>query len=350
MRVKIFQAPTAAEAMRLVRRSLGDDAVIVSTKEDGIDGFAITAAVESDFAADAITESIAASPPINVGPGAGPRAEDGGEPELAPALRLTPQGETLIRALAYHGVPTPLAERLYRKADAHGLDDLPGALAHAIEANFKFAPLGPAPRRPCMLVGPAGAGKTVAVAKIATRAVIGGLKVAVMTTDTKRAGGIEQLATFTNVLKLELLCMERGEELGRAVRQAAKTGSVLIDSFGVNPYHDDQLARLGEFIAAADAEPILVLAAGGDAAEQADIARRFADLGVRRLLVTRLDSTRRFGAVLGAADAAGLRFSEAGLSPYIGQGLHALEPRALARMVLRDPDAGELSAEFDKAA
>ena len=44
MRVKIFQAPTAAEAMRLVRRSLGDDAVILSTKEDGIDGFAITSA------------------------------------------------------------------------------------------------------------------------------------------------------------------------------------------------------------------------------------------------------------------------------------------------------------------
>ncbi len=337
MRVKIFQAPTAAEAMRLVRQSLGDEAVILSTKEDGIDGFAITAAIESDIADDAITETIAASAPL-------------GDPELGPELVLTPQGETLIRALAYHGVPTPLAERLYRKADRHGLDDLPGALAGAIDANFKFAPLGPAPQRPCMLVGPAGVGKTVAVAKIATRAVIAGLKVAVMTTDTKRAGGIEQLATFTDVLKLDLLTMDRGEELGRAVLQAAKTGSVLIDSFGVNPYRDDQLARLGEFIAAADAEPVLVLAAGGDPAEQADIARRFADLGVRRLLVSRLDSTRRFGAILSAADAAGLRFSEVGISPYVGQGLHGLDPHSLARLVLRDPDIGDLSAEFDKAA
>lgn len=342
MRVKIFQAPTAAEAMRLVRRSLGDDAVILSTKEDGIDGFAITAAVESDVAEDARTETIATSPPL--------RARADAEFSGDPGLVLTAQGEDLIRALAYHGVPTALAERLYRKAERHGLDDLPGALAAAIDATFKFAPLGLAPRRPCMLVGPAGVGKTVAVAKIATRAIIAGLKVAVMTTDTNRAGGVEQLATFTNVLKLDLLTMDSGEELGRAVLQSAKAGSVVIDSFAIDPYRDDQLARLGNFIAAADAEPVLVLAAGGDAAEQAEIARRFIDLGVHRLLITRLDSTRRFGAVLSAADAAGLRFSEVGISPYIGEGLHGLDPKSLARMVLRDPDLDDFSAAFDKAA
>ncbi len=348
MRMKIFQAPTAAEAMRLVRQSLGDEAVILSTKQDGIAGFAITAAVESDIADDAITRTIATSAPLNAG-AENPELAPGSAPGSAPGLELTPQGEALIRALAYHGVPTALAERIYRKADDIGLDDLPAALSGAIDANFRFAPLGPAPQRPCMLIGPVGVGKTVTVAKIATRAVIAGFKVAVMTTDTDRAGGIEQLATFTNVLKLDLLTMDRSEELGRAVFQAGKTGSVLIDSFGVNPYRNDQLARLGEFITAADAEPILVLAASGDPAEQADIARRFADLGVHRLLLTRLDSTRRFGAALGAADAAGLWFSEVGISPYVGQGLHGLDSNSLARMVLRDPDLGDLSVEFDKA-
>ena len=335
MRVKVFHAPTAAEAMRLVRDGLGDDAVILSTKDDGRDGMAITAAVESDLAEDALTEAIGAAEPLN----------GGGAPDES----LTAEANTLIRALAYHGVPTPLAERLFRSASANGSDALAPSLAGVIDATFNFAPLTAAPQRPCMLVGPAGVGKTVAVAKIATRAVLAGLRVAVMTTDTTRAGGVDQLAVFTNVLKLDLLVIDRGAELGRAVQQAAEAGSVVIDSFGVNPHRDDELATLKDLIGAAGAEPILVLAAGGDPAEQAEVAERFADLGVHRLLITRLDEARRFGGVLGAADAAGLWFSDASISPYVGQGLHGLSPASLARLLLRDPAEGEIIAAFDKA-
>lgn len=59
-----------------------------------------------------------------------------------------------------------------------------------------------------MLIGPPGAGKTLTIAKLATRSTPSGRKVGVITTDTARAGGIDQLAAFTKLLKLKLLAVE----------------------------------------------------------------------------------------------------------------------------------------------
>ena len=49
MRLKTFTAASLPEAMEKVRRSLGDDAVILSSEENGADGQArVTAAVEQE--------------------------------------------------------------------------------------------------------------------------------------------------------------------------------------------------------------------------------------------------------------------------------------------------------------
>ena len=45
MRLKSFYAPTMADAMDLVRSILGDDAIIVATRQEA-DGVRVTAAVE----------------------------------------------------------------------------------------------------------------------------------------------------------------------------------------------------------------------------------------------------------------------------------------------------------------
>ncbi|HCS71331.1 MAG TPA: hypothetical protein DIW51_15315, partial [Rhodospirillaceae bacterium] len=57
---------------------------------------------------------------------------------------------------------------------------------------------------------------------------------------------------------------------------------------------------------AAPAEPVLVLNAGMDALEAADVAMAFGSLGIKRMLVTRTDATGRMGAILAAMESAGL--------------------------------------------
>jgi flagellar biosynthesis protein FlhF len=108
----------------------------------------------------------------------------------------------------------------------------------------------------------------------------------------------------------------------------------LIDSTGVNPYNAADRRELSALLAAAGAEPILVMPAGGDALDAIDQARIFRDLGCSRMAVTRLDLTQRLGSVLAAADAGRLGFAEAGIAPEISNGMIPFNPVVLARRLI----------------
>ncbi len=123
---------------------------------------------------------------------------------------------------------------------------------------------------------------------------------------------------------------------------------MFIDSFAVNPFDGAEIVRLGELIASIDADPVLVLAAGLDAAEAADIAEAFADLGAKRMITTRIDQTRRLGSVLSAAHAGGLAIADAGVTPHVAHGLTALDPVSLARLLCRDPGTPDPDTAYNE--
>ncbi len=312
MRLKTYTAPTTAEAMRLVRDEMGEDAIIVSvTKGDDRDGIRVTAAVEREPEG----EVIAFSGPADIG---------------------RHSSQTIRQILADHGVPEPLIEHLAQAAGKLTVADPVMAFAGALDECFFFAPLSDHKNgQPIMLVGPPGGGKTIATAKLAARSVLAGNPTRVITIDTKRAGGIEQLAAFTRILGLDLEAAEFPSDLADLVAKGGQPVTY-IDSMGTNPFSDAEMDALGAFIGAADAEPILVLPAGGDVRESADIAASFAAAGVRRLLVTRLDMARRLGGILSAADAARLKFCDVSINPNVADGLSPINPVSLARLIMPD--------------
>ena len=120
-------------------------------------------------------------------------------------------------------------------------------------------------------------------------------------------------------------------------------GIVKSRDVGIELPHSEELAPETiidvhrQLIEAADAEPVLVLAAGGDVAEAAEIVGSFAAIGARRMVVTRLDISRRLGAMLVVAEAGPLAFSDVSFSPQVARGLKFLTPQALARLLMRDP-------------
>lgn len=310
MRLKTYSAATVGEAMALVRRELGTDAIIVSTLkgEDG-NGARIVAALE-DRPEDDVPASVPDEAPLDA-------------------------AQTVRQALAYHGTPRRLAERLAAAAAEIGGDDPVLALAGALDHEFVFHPLERDARAlPLMLVGPPGAGKTIVAAKLAARAVLAGRPPNLISTDCKRAGAIGQLAAFARILKLELRPAETIASLIDAVAAGGPEFAVQIDTAGANPFDDDEMAGLQALIAAARAEPVLVLAAGGDAMDSAEVAAAFAQLGCRRMVVTRLDAARRLGSVLAAADAGDLAFAEVSVAPQVASGLALINPMSLARLML----------------
>ena len=92
------------------------------------------------------------------------------------------------------------------------------------------------------------------------------------------------------------------------------------------------------FLEAAAVDPVLVLAAGGDALETIEIAKAFRALGAKRLLLTRVDTSRRYGGLLGAAHDTEMAFCDISETAKVAAGLKALAPVALAQMILPQLD------------
>ena len=313
-----------AEAMNLVRQELGEDAIIVSTQRssDG-QGVRITAALEAPDGDENITRALA------------------GE-------NTTPFSEGVREALTYHGVPARLIEKMVMTARSVEVGSPTMACAAALEGHFDFAPLPErkAPR-PFMLVGPPGSGKTITVAKLAARARLAGRPVGVITIDTIRAGAVEQLTAFTKILEVEIHQVRGTDTLPHVVATMIENYDlVFIDSPGLNPFSHHDMNYLKALTHSADIEPILVLAAGGDTGEAADIGESFSACGATRVLATRLDMTRRLGSILAAADAGQLMFSEVSINPHVATGLCAINPVSMARMIL-PPDKDLQPAHFE---
>ncbi len=315
MRLKTFVAANTNEALAQVREEMGGEAIVVSTHQD----------------ANGQSSQVVAA--LEDAPSSDLEAEESQVHELV--RDEADVAQTIRQVLRYHGVPDPLTERLVRSACALDAENATLAFAGAIDTSFRFSPLSEQTiARPLMLVGPPGSGKTITVAKLAARGVLGGNKVGVITTDISRAGAKEQLSAFTRILKLDLQCVATARELREVTETLADCDQIYIDTAGANPYSEKDMQLLEDMITAVDAEPVLVLAAGCDALEAAETAAAFSQECVERLIVTRLDLSRRLGAVLTAADAGNLSFSDVSVTPQVADGLSPINPVSLARIIM----------------
>jgi len=307
-----------SDAIRLVRDALGDDAVIISTREDP-DGVRVTAVVE-DGAAPSDRRSVA---PEAVEPAIGVPKHVADE--VGDALRRT-------------GITPEIIERIQHAMERLNADEAQVALAAALATVFRFDPL-PEGRIPTAmaLVGPPGVGKTLTIAKLCARAVMANRTVGLVTTDTVRAGGVEQLSGFARLLQTKLITVEDAASLADALSVHKDCDQVWIDTAGRNPFDDSDMEELAGYLRAVPIEPVLVLPAGGDAAEAVEIAQQFRKLGAKRLLPTRTDISRRFGGLLAAAGGAQIAFCGLSTTARVHDGLQPLSPAALAALILSHP-------------
>lgn len=318
MRLKSFYAKTMTEAMQMVRDTLGEDAVIVATREErGGRAVRVTAAIEPSFE---FTDDI---------------ASDDGWLQYDDEMDEAAVAEEITDALLNHAVPEAVMDQILSCASVLGETNPAAAMTAALEHIFMYKPL-PQRRssRAFMMVGAPGSGKTLAAAKLATRGVMNDMNIGVVSTDTSRAGGIEQLEAFTKLLNIDLKRAGSDMDLPHILDDMRNYDQVIIDSSGVNPFDQDHIKQLAKLIDTANIEPVLVMPAGCDAEECGEMARAFATIGVQSMVSTRIDIARRLGSIVNAAYEGKLAFADVSNTPKVADGLIEITPESLARLLM----------------
>ena len=314
MRIKNFMAPDMPTALVQVREELGADAVIISQEKNAGGQIELTAAVED---ADEISFDC----------------------ENKVETRWKYDDEKLQESLDYHGALDIVKERILARcrtiSAAENLTDEQTLLTRCFGQMFNFHNLLDCRQPVKMFMGVPGAGKSTVIAKAATQAKLQRLSACIVSTDNVRAGANSQLQAFADILETDFRCVKTPRGLYDMVEEARqKYALVLIDTPGINPFLPEEVAKVSLFTEAVRADMILLMDAGKNTFDAVEIADIFAEIGARFLLPTRLDLTRRIGAILSVAACCELDFCSASVSSSIAKGLSPIDGEALAKLVL----------------
>lgn len=319
--------------MAELRSTLGSGAIILNSESASNGVVTLRAAVEHEGAQDQSQYASGWS---------GADDYDSGETDSALGA--------IEQALAFHRAPPPVNTLLLQTVEAMLGDDPVQALAAALETRYSFSPLPTSLVRPVLLIGPAGAGKTITAAKLAARSILAGRKAALITTDLLRTGGAEQLAAYAATMNVPCHRAADGARLAELIEAQDPAASCIIDSCGASPYNLTELNSLKKFVMAIDCDPIVVLPAGCDSVEMCEMVNIYSGLGARGLIVTKLDASRRLGCIIGALETAAMILHHVSITPYIANGLAPVTAVTLARLLLEDPAEHESFSDLELAA
>ncbi|OUS03208.1 flagellar biosynthesis protein FlhF [Gammaproteobacteria bacterium 42_54_T18] len=153
-------------------------------------------------------------------------------------------------------------------------------------------------------IGPAGVGKTTTIAKLAAEYVLahGPENLALVTTDSYRIAGHEQLRVLSKILKVPLRVVAGNQSLESALRGLSRKKMVLIDTAGLSHKDcawEEQISQLTS--ATTPIQKWLVLSATSQQRILDKAVMDYKSLGLDGCVLTKLDESASLGEALNVA-------------------------------------------------
>jgi len=159
----------------------------------------------------------------------------------------------------------------------------------------------PPHKKVLMFVGPTGVGKTTTIAKLAARyayKMSKRYKVGIITLDTYRIGAVEQLMSYAKMMRLPIETVIDPVDFEDALNSLKHNDYILIDTVGSSQHDKEKIEKLSNFLKVNSFSEIninLVLSAVTKYEDLVDIYKNFSILPIDTLIFTKLDETKTYG-------------------------------------------------------
>jgi len=359
LKLKTFTAPTYHEALEKIKKELGDDVVIVSSKEikrktltsPGL--YEVVVAVEDDKQIkekrvdkkeDVLIKLSNAAKEIS-----SLTAQKNNQKQLLNSVtkncddskikELQTEIKSIVDTLKYLQasiweikqkeleIPPEFSE-IYALAKASGMNK--NHLDEIMKLTIKYMPikmrknriaikryfhtllkkmipiriereLTPPHKKILMFVGPTGVGKTTTIAKLAARyayKLSRRYKVGIITLDTYRIGAVEQLMAYARMMRLPIETVVDPGDFEEALNVLRHNDYILIDTVGSSQHDKEKIEKIKNFLKVntfAEININLVLSAVTKYEDLVDIYKNYSILPIDTLIFTKLDETRTYG-------------------------------------------------------
>lgn len=216
-------------------------------------------------------------------------------------------------------------------------------LADFIPVAGDALPYAPADGRPLVIamVGPTGVGKTTTLAKLAATFKLNhGKLVGLITADTYRIAAVDQLRTYADILGLPMHVALTPAEMKRSIQAMSDRDVILIDTAGRSQRDVNRLSELKRFIAAANPHEVhLVLSSTAGEKVLLQEAQAFSQVGVHKIVLTKLDEAVTFGVLVNAMRQIGKQLSYVTTGQEVPDHIEIGSAERLANLVLGEDSA-----------
>ena len=187
-----------------------------------------------------------------------------------------------------------------------------------------------------MFVGATGVGKTTTLVKLASACVFDRhAKIGIVNADMFRVGAQDQLSVYAGILNVPVATIYSAEELPEAIRTLSDCDFIFIDTGGKAPHDPEYQAELIRLIALGGIqETYLTISATTSPRVCRQIIQEYEGIGDYRLIVTKLDESGTFGALVNLCHASGRPLSYITVGQNVPDDIQRVEPQRLIEQLL----------------